>query len=56
MAESKKKVKKKETKKVEVSKDIKYKITTNTGAVIYRDNLGDYVKVYEAKGYTVEEI
>ena len=48
--------KKKETKKKAVKNTGKFKITTPNGRVIERDNLGDYVKVYEAKGYKVEEI
>ena len=51
MAEAKKKAKKSKP-----SGNKKYKITTTDGAVIYRDNLGDYVKGYEAKGYNVEEV
>ena len=34
----------------------KFKITKTNGNVIYRDNLGDYVKVYEKKGWKVEEV
>ena len=45
---------KKEVKK-EVKKVVKYKITKSNGKAIYRDDLGDYVKVYESKGCKVEE-
>ena len=48
--------KKKETKKKVVKKSGKFKITKPNGRVIERENLGDYVKVYEAKGCKVEEI
>tara|TARA_R100000734_G_C3309812_1_gene100520 strand:- start:944 stop:1102 length:159 start_codon:yes stop_codon:yes gene_type:complete len=41
-------------KKVESVK--KYKITKPNGKVIYRDGLGDYIKVYESKGCKVEEV
>ena len=34
----------------------KYEITTDTGSVIYRENIGDYKKVYEAKGFKVKEV
>ncbi len=56
MAEAKKVAKKakKEVKKVKSSG--KFKITKPNGKVIYRENLGDYVKVYEAKGCKVEEV
>lgn len=50
-----KKEAKKEVKK-EVKKSIKYKITKPNGNVIYRYDLGDYVKVYESKGRKVEEV
>ena len=46
---------KKVVKKV-VKKSGKFKITKPNGSIIYRENLGDYVKVYESKGYKVEEI
>jgi hypothetical protein len=48
--------KKKETKKKAVKKTGKFKITKPNGRVIERENLGDYVKVYKAKGYKVEEV
>ena len=48
--------KKKETKKKSVKKTGTFKITKPNGRVIHRDNLGDYVKVYEAKGCKVEEV
>ena len=52
-----KKETKKETKKPEVKKSgILYKITKPNGSVIERCDLGDYVKVYESKGYKVEEL
>ena len=44
----------KEEKKVDSVK--KYKITKPNGKVIYRDGIGDYAKVYEAKGCKVEEM
>ena len=50
MAEAKKEAKKK------VKSTGKFKITKANGSVIYRDNLGDYIKVYESKGFKVEEI
>jgi len=50
--EVKKEAKKEVKKKVSVSK---FKITKPNGRVIYRENIGDYVKVYEAKGCKVEE-
>ena len=53
MAEAKKVSKK--AKKVEKSTG-KFKITKTNGKVIYRENLGDYVKVYTSKGYKVEEV
>tara|TARA_Y100001973_G_C5185330_1_gene327460 strand:- start:85 stop:261 length:177 start_codon:yes stop_codon:yes gene_type:complete len=58
MAEAKKVAKKakKESKKVEVKSSGKFKITKPNGRVIYRENLGDYVKAYEAKGCKVEEV
>ena len=34
----------------------KYKITKSNGNVIFRENLGDLVKTYEAKGWKVEEV
>ena len=54
MAEKKevKKESKKETKK----SSGKFKITKPNGKVIYRSDLGDYVKTYEAKGFKVEEV
>ncbi len=48
--------KKKETKKKAVKKTGNFKITKPNGRVIYRENLGDYVKVYESKGCKVEEV
>jgi len=58
MAEAKKVAKKakKEVKKVKSSGTGKFKITKPNGKVIYRENLGDYVKAYEAKGCKVEEV
>tara|TARA_R100001082_G_C4354302_1_gene156028 strand:+ start:1174 stop:1326 length:153 start_codon:yes stop_codon:yes gene_type:complete len=50
MAKAKKQTAKKET------ADKNYKITTDTGQIIFRKNLGDYIKVYEAKGFKVEEV
>tara|TARA_R100001530_G_scaffold70183_1_gene49713 strand:- start:36 stop:188 length:153 start_codon:yes stop_codon:yes gene_type:complete len=50
MKETKKSVKK------EVKSSGKYKITKSNGNVIYREGLGDYVKVYESKGWKVEEV
>tara|TARA_R100000808_G_scaffold6235_1_gene18640 strand:+ start:6096 stop:6254 length:159 start_codon:yes stop_codon:yes gene_type:complete len=48
---------KKEEKKVEKKKSSgKFKITKPNGNVIYRDGLGDYVKIYESKGCKVEEL
>tara|TARA_R110002012_G_scaffold55981_3_gene143005 strand:- start:2257 stop:2412 length:156 start_codon:yes stop_codon:yes gene_type:complete len=47
-----KKEEKKETKKTSG----KFKITKPNGNVIYRTDLGDYVKVYESKGCKVEEV
>jgi hypothetical protein len=47
---------KKEAPKEEVVSSGKFKITKGNGNVIYRENLGEYVKVYEAKGYKVEEV
>ena len=51
---------KKEAKK-EVKEEVKkssgkFKITKPNGNVIYRTDLGDYVKVYESKGCKVEEM
>tara|TARA_R100001594_G_scaffold126983_1_gene164487 strand:+ start:5058 stop:5219 length:162 start_codon:yes stop_codon:yes gene_type:complete len=46
---------KKETKTTKKSSG-KFKITKPNGKMIYRDNLGDYVKIYESKGYKVEEV
>ena len=45
-------------KKTETKKDTikKYEITKPNGRVIYRENLGDYVKTYESKGCKVEEV
>ncbi len=51
MADAKKKAVKKAVKKTG-----KFKITKPNGRVIHRENLGDYVKIYEAKGCKVEEI
>ena len=53
MPKDKKEVKK-EVKKVKSSG--KYKITKPNGNVIYRTDLGDYIKVYESKGCKVEEV
>lgn len=47
--------KSKNSKKAKVKKPVKYKIT-KPKSVIYRYDLGDYAKVYEAKGYTVEKV
>ena len=49
---------KKEAKKVDkkVKSSGKYKITKPNGKVIYREGLGDYVKIYESKGCKVEEV
>ena len=57
MAEAKKVAKnaKKEVKKA-VKSSGKFKITKPNGRVIYRENLGDYVKTYESKGCKVEEV
>ena len=38
--------KKKASKKKEVKSSNKFKITKPNGGVIYRENLGDYVEVY----------
>ena len=54
MAEAKKTAKKAEKKEKKLSG--KFKITKPNGRVIYRNNLGDYVKVYKSKGCKVEEI
>ena len=51
-----KKERKKKVKKEVVVKSGKFKITKPNGKSIYRNDLGDYVKVYEAKGCKVEEI
>ena len=48
--------KKKASKKKEGKSSNKFKITKPNGGVIYRENLGDYVKVYESKGCKVEEV
>ena len=48
--------KKKETKNKAVKKTGKFKITKPNGKVIYRENLGEYVKTYETKGCKVEEV
>ncbi len=53
MKETKKSTKKE---KKETKSSGKYKITKSNGNVIYREGLGDYVKVYESKGWKVEEI
>ena len=45
---------KEKAKKAEKSSK-KFKITKKNGRVIYWENLGDYIKVYKAKGYKVEE-
>lgn len=42
-------------KKKTSKKPVKYKIT-KPKSVIYRYDLGDYIKVYEAKGYKVEKV
>ena len=55
MAESKKSDKKVEKKKP-VKKSGLFKITKRNGRIIHRSDLGDYVKVYEAKGCKVEEV
>ena len=47
---------KKETKKKPAKKVMKFKITKANGRVIYRENLGEYVKTYETKGCKVEEV
>ena len=49
---------KKEAKKADkkVKSSGKYKITKPNGKVIYREGLGDYVKIYESKGCKVEEV
>ena len=46
---------KKEVKKEKKSSG-KFKITKPNGNIIYRSNLGEYVKVYESKGCKVEEV
>ena len=58
MAESKKvsKKTKKKVEKVQKKSLSKFKITKPNGRVIYRENIGDYIKTYEAKGCKVEEI
>ena len=45
----------KTSKKAKSKKPIKYKITKPKG-IIYRYDLGEYVKIYEAKGYKVEQV
>ena len=50
-----KKTVKKEVKK-EVKKAVKYKVTKSNGNVIYRYDLGEYVKKYESKVWKVEEV
>jgi len=48
---------KKEPKKTEKKKSSgKFKITKTNGNVIYREGLGNYVKVYESKNCKVEEV
>ena len=47
---------KKATKKEAKKSSGKFKITKSNGNVIFRDNLGAYVKIYESKGCKVEEI
>jgi hypothetical protein len=42
-------------KKAKKKQPVKYKIT-KPKSVIYRYDLGNYAKVYEAKGYTVEKV
>ena len=39
-----------------IEKAVKYKVTKSNGNVIYRDDLGEYVKKYESKGWKVEEV
>ena len=57
MADKKdKKVTKKETKKPVDVKSVEYKITKSNGGVIFRKDIGDYKKVYESKGWKVEEV
>ena len=57
MADKKeKKVTKKETKKPLVDKSLEYKITKSNGGVIFRKDIGEYKKVYESKGWKVEEV
>tara|TARA_R110000824_G_scaffold149085_1_gene319164 strand:- start:23 stop:184 length:162 start_codon:yes stop_codon:yes gene_type:complete len=46
---------KKETKTTKKSSG-RFKITKPNGKVVYRNDLGDYVKVYESKGCKVEEV
>ena len=48
---------KKEAKKADkkVKSSGKYIITKPNGKVIYWEVLGDYVKIYESKGWKVEE-
>ena len=46
----------KEVKKETKKSSGKFKITKPNGNIIYRDNLGTYVKVYESKGCKVEEV
>ena len=56
MTAKKKEVKKEDKKEVKKKVSVsKFKITKPNGRVIYRENIGDYVKVYEAKGCKVEE-
>ena len=52
MAEAKKKA----SKKKEVKSSVKFKITKPNGGVIYREDLGDSIKIYESKGCKVEEV
>ena len=35
---------------------VEYKITKSNGGVIFRKDIGDYKKVYESKGWKVEEV
>lgn len=47
---------KKKPKKKNSKGSNKFKITKPNGKIIFRENLGEYVKVYESKGCKVEEI
>jgi|TARA_R100001443_G_scaffold60755_1_gene71083 hypothetical protein len=46
----------KKAKKTAKKSSTKIKITKDSGNVIYRENTGDNVKNYKAKGYKVEEV